>query len=33
MIPSRVVRSLPIGDEAQEVAVEFEREIPLALAA
>lgn len=33
MIPSRVIRSLPVGDNAQELAVQFERPIELAKAA
>jgi c-di-GMP-binding flagellar brake protein YcgR len=33
MIAARVIRSLPIGDNAQELAVRFEREIDLAQAA
>lgn len=33
MIRSRVIRSLPIGDSAQELAVEFEQLIDLAQAA
>jgi hypothetical protein len=33
MIPARVIRSLPVGDAAQELAVEFERPIELAKAA
>ncbi len=33
MIASRVIRSLPIGDNAQELAVEFEQPIEIAKAA
>lgn len=33
MIPSTVIRSLPVGDNAQELAVRFEAPIDLAAAA